>query len=76
MSLPLRITVDNKDYSYTLLTRIINKETEEIQILIEGEEFTLRKSSNGDWQAAEAAIDDNHQLLHSIIRSIKLRFRL
>lgn len=76
MSLPLRITVDNQDFSYTLLTRIINKETREIKIAIGAEEFTLLKGENDEWYASEASIQDNHQLLQAIIRSIRLRYRI
>lgn len=76
MSLPLRITVDNKDYTYTILTKGIGKDTSEIKIEIEGEELTIARSVTGEWDVMERAINDDQQLLTAITRNIVLRYRL
>lgn len=76
MSLPLRITVKEKDYTYTVLTKSITKETNVIRIYVDGEEYELIRSLKGDWTASNAIVSDNPELLNVIARNIKLRYRL
>jgi len=76
MSLPLRITVDDRDYTYTVLTRGINKQTESIKISLNEEEFTLVRNQNNAWLALEETIGDHPGLLQAIARNIALRYRL
>jgi hypothetical protein len=76
MSLPMRITFENKDYTYTILSKIINKETKEIKINLEGKELTLVQNQNREWNAVELTVDHNHQLIRAIGKNIALRYRL
>ena len=75
MSLPLRITIDNRDFSYTILSRLISRDINEIKISLEGQEYILVKDINNEWYAPEAAIH-NHKLLKAIIQAIRLRYRI
>lgn len=76
MSLPLRITFEGMDYIYTILTKLISKETNEIKISLKGEEFTLYKNQKGEWDALERTISDEPGLIKAIARNIALRYRL
>lgn len=76
MSLPMRINFDEKDYTYIIITKGITKETSAIQISLNGVEYQLVCNSKGDWDAADATINDQPGLLKSIGRAIKLRYRL
>lgn len=76
MSLPMRITFEEKDYSYTVLTKSVTKETNSIQISLNGEEYELVRNLNGDWEAADATASDQFDLLKAIARNIKHRYRL
>jgi hypothetical protein len=76
MSLPLRITFEEKDYTYTVLTKSITKETESIQISLNEEQYSLARNLKGDWDAADATVGDHRGLLKAIARNIKLRYRL
>lgn len=76
MSLPLRITYEGRDYTYTILTKAINKDSTEIRILMETEELTIAKNLKGEWDILERTIGDNQGLIKSIVRAIALRFRL
>ncbi|RZJ89396.1 MAG: hypothetical protein EOO20_11090 [Chryseobacterium sp.] len=76
MSLPLRITFDGDDFTYTILTSKINRETTEIRIGLNGEEFTIARNTLGEWDALERAINDPSGLLKAIARNVALRYRL
>ncbi|SDJ47608.1 hypothetical protein SAMN04487898_10331 [Pedobacter sp. ok626] len=76
MSLPLRINFDEKDYTYIIVTKGITKETNAIQISLEGKEYQLACNSKGDWEAVDATVSDHPGLLKAIGRNIKLRYRL
>jgi len=71
----MRITFENKDYSYTVLTKIINNETTEIKISLESEELTLVQNQNKEWDALERTVGDDHGLIKSIAKNIALRYR-
>lgn len=76
MSLPLRITFDGKDYTYTMLTKLINKDTSEIKIRLHDEELTLFKNQKNEWDALERTISDQPGLIKAIARNVALRYRL
>ncbi|RZM22954.1 MAG: hypothetical protein EOO88_27765 [Pedobacter sp.] len=76
MSLPLRITFEGKDYTYTILTRKIDRDTSEIRISLEGEELTIARNTHGEWDVSERIISDSHGLLKAIARNLALRYRL
>jgi len=76
MSLPLRITVNGRDYSYTILTKKIENHTFEIKIEFDGEELTIFRNSLGEWDILERTINDEPGLLKEIARNVALRYRL
>jgi len=76
MSLPLRTTFEGEDYTYTILTKMINKETKEIKISLNGEELTIAPNARGEWDAMERTVSDRPGLLKSIARNVSLRYRL
>jgi len=76
MSLPLRITFNGQDYSYTILSKKIERETTEIRIELNGEDLTICRNSLGEWDILERTIDDEDGLLREIARNVALRFRL
>lgn len=76
MSLPLRINFDEKDYTYTIITKGITKETTAIQISLNGMEYQLACNPKGEWDAVDATVSDHPGLLKAIGRNIKLRYRL
>ena len=76
MSLPLRITFDGNDYTYTILTKNIGKDTNSIHISINGEELTISRNTHGEWDVMERTVIDDHGLSKAIARSVALRYRL
>jgi hypothetical protein len=76
MSLPLRITYNDKDYSYTLLTKKVDNHITEIKISLEGEELTISRNKLGVWDIQERTISDETGLLNEIVRNVTLRYRL
>ena len=76
MSLPLRITFEEKDYTYIVLTKSITKETSSIRISLGGEEYELTRNLNGIWEVGDTTVNDKPDLLKAIARNIKLRYRL
>jgi hypothetical protein len=76
MSLPLRITYEGKDYTYIILTRIIDRDLAEIRILLNDEEVTIVKDSKGEWDMQERTISDHAGLVKAIARAVGLRYRL
>lgn len=76
MSLPLRITFEQQDYTYTVLTKGIDKNTKEIKINLSGQDYTLVRNQQNQWHAQEATIGDNLALLHEVGRMVALRYRL
>jgi hypothetical protein len=76
MSLPLRITFEGKDYTYTIMTKLIDKNTKEIKISINDEELTLFKNEQNEWDALERTISDSPGLIKDIARNVGLRYRL
>ncbi|MEJ7560192.1 MAG: hypothetical protein WKF66_17920 [Pedobacter sp.] len=76
MSLPLRITYEGEDYTYTILTKAINKDSPEIKILLNNEELTIAKNIKGEWDVLEPSISDYAGLKKAIARAVGLRYRL
>ncbi|MEJ2880984.1 hypothetical protein [Pedobacter sp. GR22-6] len=75
MSLPLRITFEQKDYTYTVLTRSITRDTTLIRIEMEGEEYELTRGNDGYWRS-DATISERVDLLAAIARNLSLRYRI
>ncbi|MBB2147494.1 hypothetical protein [Pedobacter gandavensis] len=76
MNLRMRITFDEKDYTYIVLTKGITKETTAIQINLNDQEYQLACNLKGDWDVVDAPENDHSGLLKAIGRNIKLRYRL
>ena len=76
MSLPLRITFNQKDCTYTILTKKIEKDTTEIKIAYNDEELTIARNAAGEWDILERTIVDEPDLLKAIARAVALRYRL
>jgi hypothetical protein len=76
MSLPMRITFEEKDYTYTVLTKSVTKDTSSIRISLNGEEYELAGNLKSEWDAADATVSDQLGLLKAIARNIKLRYQL
>ena len=76
MNLPMRINFDEKDYTYTIITRGITKDTSTIHINLNGIEYQLVCNVKGDWDAVDVTVSDYPGLLRAIGRNIKLRYRL
>nr|WP_157246913.1 hypothetical protein [Pedobacter panaciterrae] len=72
----MRITFDERDYTYVVLTKGITRETIAIQINLNNMEYQLVCNSKGDWDAVDATVSDHPELLKAIGRNIKLRYRL
>ncbi len=76
MSLPLRITYNGQDYSYTILSKKIENDITEIKIELNGEELTISRNTLGEWDVLERTINDEQGLLKEIARNVALRYRL
>lgn len=76
MNLPMRITFDERDYTYVVLTKGITKETNAIQINLNDMEYQLVCNPKGDWDVVDATVNNHPGLLKAIGRNIKLRYRL
>jgi hypothetical protein len=76
MSQPLRITFEENDYTYLILTPKITKDIKSIRIELEGQEYQLAPDSQHTWNAIDATISDHPGLLRAIARNIALRYRL
>jgi len=76
MNLKMRITFDEKDYTYVVLTKGITKQTTAIRISFNDMEYQLASNSKGEWDAVDATVNDHPELLKAIGRNIKLRYRL
>lgn len=76
MGLPLRITYNDTDHVYQINTTPINKTTQELEILLNGETINLQKDSRGAWvQMGEGPLIDP-ELAQALGRSVSLRFRM
>jgi hypothetical protein len=76
MNLQMRITFDEKDYTYVVLTKGITRETNAIRINLNEMEYQLTCNAKGDWDVVDATVSDHTGLLKAIGRNIKLRYRL
>ena len=76
MAQVLRITFNNTDYNYQILNATpVSKETQEIQILIEGTTQTLVRSGN-QWLPKETDETLVPGLVAAIGRALGLRYRI
>lgn len=76
MGLPMRITYNDKDYVYHINnSSSINKETTELQVVLDGETLDLVKDDRKVWiQKGGTTLDP--ELIQALGRSVSLRFRM
>ena len=76
MGQTLRITFHNMDHTYQILnTGPISKETEELQIQLDGATHTLvRRDKN--WEPKEDGDSPEHGLVAAIAKAISSRYRI
>ena len=75
MGQPLRITYNNSDHIFQIVTSTpITKSTEEIQILLEGKTITLIKTN--EWLQKETDETVDTKLVQAIGKAIALRYRI
>ncbi|WP_432712663.1 hypothetical protein [Pedobacter sp.] len=72
----MRVTFDERDYTYIVLTKGITKETSAILISLNEKEYKLACNAKGDWDVVDATVNEYPGLLKAIGRNIKLRYRL
>ncbi|MCO5936718.1 hypothetical protein NAF17_14335 [Mucilaginibacter sp. RB4R14] len=77
MGLPLRITFNDKDYVYQIVnSRLINQNTTELELLLNGETLQLTKQ-NTIWIQKEGEHDIlDPQFVQALGRSVSLRLRM
>lgn len=77
MGLPLRITFKDKDYNYQILnSKLIDKNTTEIELMFIGEKIELIKDVKRGWllKSGDTSIDPD--LIQALGRSVSLRLRM
>ena len=76
MSLPLRITFECEDYTYTILTKMIDKQTADIKIILNHQELTIVRNQQRERDTLERSISDHGGLIKAIARNVALRYQL
>ena len=77
MGLPLRITFNDKDYVYQIInSRLINPETTELELLLNGETIALIKDAKKRWIQKDGAQTLDPELIQALGRSVSLRLRM
>lgn len=77
MSLPMRITYNDKDYVYHINnTSAITKTTTELQIVLNGETIDLVKDDRKVWVQKGGTNNFDPEFIQALGRSVSLRFRM
>ncbi len=77
MGLPLRITFNDKDYVYQIVnSRLINPETTELEVLLNGEKVEMIKDIKKRWIQKDGRQTLDPELVQALGRSISLRLRM
>jgi hypothetical protein len=77
MGLPLRITFKDKDYVYQIVnSKLINKNTTEIELIWAGEKIELIKDLKQGWILKNSETSIDPELIHALGRSVSLRLRM
>jgi hypothetical protein len=77
MGLPLRITFDDKDYLYQIInSKLINSETTELEILLNGVKLELVKNIKREWMLKDDDQSVDPKLIQALGRSVSLRLRM
>ena len=76
MGLPLRITFDDQDYVYQIInSNLINQNTTELDLLVNGEKLQLIKDKNV-WVQKDGLQTLDPQFIQALGRSVSLRLRM
>lgn len=77
MGLPMRITFDDKDYTYQILnTNQINKHTTELELIFNGEKLELMMDDKKTWIQKNTDKSIDPDLIQALGRSVSLRLRM
>ena len=77
MGLPLRITFNDKDFVYQIInSKLINQNTTELEILLNGEKVELVKDSKMVWIQKNEIRSLDPELVQALGRSVSLRLRM
>ena len=76
MGLPLRITFNDQDYVYQIVnSNLINQNTVELELLLNGEKLQLTKEKT-IWVQKEGAQTLDPDFVQALGRSVSLRLRM
>jgi hypothetical protein len=77
MGLQLRITFNDTDYTYQIInSKLINKNTTELELMIEGEKIGLQKDIKKGWIQKDGSNSLDPELIQALGRSVSLRLRM
>jgi hypothetical protein len=77
MGLPLRITFNDKDYLYQIVdSNLINKNTTELHLVLDGEDVALVKDEKSVWVQKDNSTSLDPELVEALGRSVSLRLRM
>jgi hypothetical protein len=77
MGLPLRITFNDKDYVYQIIdSKLINQNTTDIEIVLDGETVGLTKDYRRTWVLKDENKSIDPELVQALGRSVSLRLRM
>lgn len=77
MGLPLRITFNDTDYVYQIVdSKLIDKHTTEIELILEGEKIGLIRDVRLVWKQKQGSQAIDSELIQALGRSVSLRLRM
>ena len=77
MGLPLRITFNDNDYVYQIVnSKLINQNTTELELILNGESLELVKDDKKGWVQKDATNTLDPDLVQALGRSVSLRLRM
>ena len=77
MGLPLRITFKDNDYVYQIVnSKLIDKNTTEIELIFSGEKIELIKDIKLGWLLKKGDNSIDAELIQALGRSVSLRLRM
>ncbi len=77
MGLPLRITFKDNDYTYQIIdSKLINKNTTEIELILDGEKIELVRDIKMVWKQKQGNNSIDSELIQALGRSVSLRLRM
>jgi len=77
MGLPLRITFKDNDYVYQIVdSKLINQNTTEIELLLNGEKIELIRDIKLVWKQKPGDQNLDTELVQALGRSVSLRLRM